>query len=117
MTNTINIKAALSRIAMTSDLCSREQRRPNDAICGWNSGEAALLFGLYERAVLDHFGVHCGNRLTDLEFPSAEVTAKTGFIKTRKGGRVNILELLGIEPAWAWAQIQRAADYTERKAA
>lgn len=112
-----NIKAALAYVASTSRYNTRVPRRPEDFTSGWHTGESALAFALYERAVMDYFGRQCGNPITPAEHPTAKVTAMTGVIRKPDGSRVNILELLGIDPQWAWQQIETANNHTEKVAA
>lgn len=112
-----NIKAALAYVASTSRYNTRVPRRPEDLVAGWSTPESAFAFALYERAVLDYFGRQCGNPITPSEVPTARMTATTGYIVKPNGKRVNILELLGIDAAWAWRQIETAAEHNNKMAA
>lgn len=114
--NANNIKAALAHIATASPLYHKCTGVPEDRVADWVSGEAALAFAMYERAVLDYLGFQCGNRVTDRERPTAKLMAVKGFIVTPHGPK-NVLEQLGINPSWAWAQIQTAVNYSKMKAA
>ena len=114
--NSNNIKAALAHIATASPMHHKGDGLPEDRVADWVSGEAALAFAMYERAVMDYFGFQCGNKVTEREKPTARLMAVKGYIVTAKGPK-NILEQLGINPAWAWTQLQTAVNYTKLKEA
>jgi hypothetical protein len=82
----------------------------------WEKPEQAFLWAIYERAVLDAFGV-AGYRGYDLAKQDRSRTSSTGFIRTPQGRKVNILELLDISPQWATEQLQVLNDYTKLKEA
>jgi hypothetical protein len=83
----------------------------------WNTPEAAIVWAIYERAVYDNFGIGTGSHGFGVNPVHRNETVKTGEITLSTGKRVNILELLGIDPEWAVEQLQKAINYTKLKEA
>lgn len=99
-----SVRAAFARIRSASPHHDRGQ--------SWLLPEAALLWAVWIQAVIDHLDlVYYPQR--KIHRTSAEHTAMTGFIVKPDETEVNALELLGIDPQWAYAQILRALDYQE----
>lgn len=121
------LKATLYRIASTSRLHHRithyagtngDLKKDARFLSGeWESPYAAIAWGIYERAVLDHFGMGTGTHGFGKKPIYRNDTAKTGMITRNDGKQVNILELLGIDPIWAKNQLKTAVDYTCKQAA
>lgn len=122
------LRIALYHIASTSPAHERKQdmqvnrgivnMRPSPHLSSeWRTKEHELLWAIYSRAVYDYFGFGLSGRQYDAADIPADDTAVNGRIEIPSGEKRNILELLGIEPAWAWSQIQRAINYTKLKEA
>lgn len=102
------LNAGLARIRNKSGLYAN----------GWRYEEAALLWAVYVQAVLDHFSGKDGPRpMTGEDRITARYTAETGAIVMPSGRQQNILELLQIDPDWAFRQIKTAIGYVEGIAA
>lgn len=122
------VHTALYRIAMASRFAERtklyvemkEVTEPSHALSlSWQTNEQAFIFAIYERAVFDEFGINIKLDRRRGVVPAAipNETARTGLITLPSGKRTNILELLGIEPAWAAEQLEAVTHYTQKKAA
>lgn len=98
------IRAAFLRIKQSSPMHERGQT--------WRPPEAGLLWAVWMQAVIDHLDL-THYRVSKPDRQTAEKTALTGFIVKPDETEVNALELLGIDPQWAYAQIMRAFDYRE----
>lgn len=98
------VKAAFARIRSASPY--------HDCGENWLLPEAALLWAIWIQSVIDHFDLAKHN-LRKIDKDSAKHTAITGFIVKPDGTEVNALELLGVDPRWAHAQILRAVAYQE----
>lgn len=121
-----SIKVTLYRIACGSSLQRRtmlnETNREVDRntpwmTSDWSSPEASLIWHIYERAVYDYVGMGTGKQRFGNNPVLRNETAETGLVTLSGGKQVNILELLGIDPNWAWAQIRTAINYTKMKEA
>lgn len=110
------VNAALYRIALSSPLAYRLPGPSTGLGLHWNRGEYALLWAIYVRAVYDQLGINimfggCGPKFVPND------TCSTGTITLSNGKRRNLLELLGIDPVWARAQLKIAINYTQQKEA
>lgn len=121
-----SIKVTLYRIACASPLQHRavhhkvEQsidRWSHWMTSEWTSPEALFLWSIYERAVFDYVGMGTAKHGFGKNPVYRNETAETGVITLPKGKRVNILEILGIEPTYAWAQLEKAMNYAMMKEA
>jgi hypothetical protein len=125
-----SIKVTLYRIACASSLqrrtmlneaskdASKEMERNSPWMTSeWSSPEANLLWHIYERAVYDYVGMGTGKQRFGNNPAYRNDTAETGNITLSNGNQMNILVLLDISPAWSWAQIQTAINYTKMKEA
>lgn len=125
-----SIKVTLYRIACASNLQRRTvlnedakdaatamERNSRWMTSEWESPEAMFLWAIYERAVYDYVGMGTAKHGFGKNPVWRNETAETGNIKLPNGKRVNILEILGIEPAYAWSQLMKAMNYTKLKEA
>lgn len=98
------VRAALARVRSSSAL---HERGPH-----WLFPEAALLWAVWVKAVMDHVGMSYYT-LNGVDLSSARRTAMTGVVVKPNRKEVNALELLGIDPAWAFSQVTAALEYKE----
>lgn len=83
----------------------------------WRTREHEFLWAIYSRAVYDYFGFGLsGGKYVNADIPASDLAVR-GVIELPGGQERNILELLGISPDWAWAQLQTAVNYTKMKEA
>jgi len=125
------LKAVLYRIASMSPMHTRvteltyvqkgrnrpKTHKTKGVSSEWSTPEHHLVWSIYERAVYDHFGLGTGTHGFGRNPVFRNETAKTGLITLSTGKSVNVLELLGIDPDWARAQIKTAITYNNKKAA
>jgi len=121
-----SIKVTLYRIACASPLQHRAIHHKDGQsldiwaywmTSDWTSPEAMFLWAIYERAVYDYVGMGTAKHGFGKNPVWRNDTAETGNIKLPNGKRVNILEILGIEPTYAWSQLMKAMNYTKMKEA
>lgn len=118
-----SVIATLYRIATASKFAERTAIYQSEAerviasthlTLQWEKEEQALIWAIYQKAVFDQLGISIRiKRVTRIP----NDTAFTGEITLYTGRRVNLLELLGIDPAWAAEQLDTLLNYTQRKAA
>lgn len=121
-----SIKVTLYRIACSSPLQHRALHHKTEQgidrwahwmSSDWSSPEALFLWSVYERAVFDYVGMGTAKHGFGKNPVYRNETAETGAITLATGKRVNILEVLGIDPSYAWAQLEKAMNYTKMKEA
>lgn len=120
------IRAVMYRIASVSPLQERLahhitkgrlQKNTTALTMTWKCQEAALLWAMYERAVYDYYAMGVtGSKYDALDILPDDL-AERGEIELPNGDKRNILELLGIDPSWAFRQLQTANNYSQKVAA
>lgn len=108
LTDRMRVHSALARIRNVSRFYA----------AGWKSSEAALIWTIYAKSVVDHFmDGNAWSRLSEHDKRTAAYTVHTGMIVLPNGESRNVLELLHIDPEWARRQIEIAFAYVEDIAA
>lgn len=74
----------------------------------WTSHEHALVWGVYEQAAKDEYGMLKDRTLGSWERRTARMTVRHGIIVDRFGAPFDILGELGICPQWARQQIENS---------
>jgi hypothetical protein len=77
----------------------------------WHPREAAIMWSIWLQAVQDVANPYGAPPQSAPDRDSAHDTARTGNIRLPDGRTVNALELIEIDPEWAWARIRKTLDY------
>lgn len=110
------VNAALYRVALSSPYASRAGTTSTGLSLHWETGEQALVWAIYARSVYDQLGINV--QFGGFGPPCIpNDTHRSGEITLSNGKKRNVLEMLGITPAWALSQLKIAVNYTTMKEA